>query len=105
MTSLKDTFPDPEKLLSMEPHDLGPHVLNYLNADAKPDVKRAFIAKHLASNYHADFQHDLAHAFEEALGWLFSQCLLGASPYDPELVFLTRKGKKVAEEYKEKSGR
>jgi hypothetical protein len=28
-------------------------------------------------------------------------CLLGASPYDQDLIFLTRRGKRVASDYKE----
>ncbi len=59
------------------------------------------VARHLANDYHESLQHEIAHAIQEALGWLFAQCLLGASPFDQELIFLTRRGKKVAADYKE----
>ncbi len=99
MKPLKEVCADPKKVLEMEPEKLGEHVLHCLHASNEPNIKRAIIAKHLASHYHEDFQHEIAHAVEEALGWLTSQCLLGASPYDQDLIFLTRRGKKVAAGY------
>lgn len=100
MKPLKEVCPDPEKVLELEPEELGPHVLHCLDDSGEPNVKRAAIAQHLSSHYHKDFQHEMAHAIEEALGWLTSQCLLGASPYDHDIIFLTRRGKKVAADYR-----
>ena len=99
MKPLKDVCPDPKQVLDLEPEKLGPHVLGCLTDTDEPNIKRAIIARHLASHYHEDFQHSIAHAVQEAVGWLFAQCLLGESPYDPELIFLTRRGKKVAEDH------
>ena len=101
MKPLKEVCPDPKKVLELEPEKLGHHVLHCLNNGEDSKIKRADIAQHLASHYHKDFQHEIAHAVEEALGWLASQCLLGASPYDRDLIFLTRRGKRVAGEYEE----
>ncbi len=100
MKSLKEVCPDPKQVLQLEPEELGPHVLHCL-ADAKePNIKRAIIAQYLSSHYEEDHQPELAHVIEEALGWLTAQCLLGASPYDQELIFLTRRGKRVASDYR-----
>ena len=100
MKPLNSVCPDPQKVLDLEPEELGHHVLHCLSDTNEPNIKRAIIAKHLASDYHPDFEQQIAHAIEEALGWLATQCLLGASPYDQDLIFLTRRGKKVAEGYK-----
>jgi hypothetical protein len=102
MKPLKEVIPDPKQVLDVEPEELAPHVLHCLSGTDEPNIKRAIIAKHLADDYHETWQHEIAHAIQEAIGWLFAQCLLGASPYDQELIFLTRKGKKVASDYKEK---
>jgi len=91
-------------VLDVEPEELAPHVLHCLSGTNEPNIKRAIIAKHLADDYHESLQHEIAHAIQEAIGWLFAQCLLGASPYDPELIFLTRRGKKVASDYQEELG-
>ena len=107
MKPLKDVLPDPDKILAAEPEELAPHVLHCLNNPANPDepnIKRAIIARHLAEGYHSSLQHDIAHAIQEAVQWLFAQCLVGASPYDQDLIFLTRRGKKVASDYKEEMG-
>ena len=101
MKPLKDVCPDPDQVLAAEPEELAPHVLHCLSNTTEPNIKRAIIARHLADDYHASLQHDIAHAIQEAVQWLFAQCLVGASPYDPELIFLTRRGKKVASDYKE----
>lgn len=100
MKPLKDVCPDPKKVIELEPEELGKHVLHCLDSagdDAK--IKRAHIAKEMASHYHEDFQHKVAHAVEEALGWLANQCLMGASPYDQDLIFLTRRGKSAVTDY------
>ena len=99
MKKLTEICPDPKKLIELEPEKLGHHVLGYLNDVDEPKIKRAAIAKTLAADYHPSFQHEIAHAIEEALGWLSSQCLLGVSPYDPDLIFLTRRGKRAAADY------
>ncbi len=93
MKSLKRAFPDAKKLIELEPEQLGKHVLACLHSADGEKIKRAHIAKEMASDYHEDFHHQVAHAIEEALGWLANQCLMGASPYDQDLIFLTRRGK------------
>lgn len=101
MKPLKEVLPDPQKVLDLEPEELGPHVLHCIDSAKDPStVKRAALARQLASHYPEEHQHKIAHVVEEALGWLASQCLLGASPYDEDLVFLTRRGKRVAGEYR-----
>jgi hypothetical protein len=101
MKSLKDVIPDPKKVVDLEPEALGKHVLHVLHSSNGKDIKRSQIAKDMASHYHQDFHHEVAHAVEEALGWLAQQCLMGASPYDQDLIFLTRRGKKAAADYQE----
>ncbi len=98
MRPLTETHPDPKKIIELEPEQLGPHVLASINSSKEP-VKRADIAKTLSSHYHESFQHEVAHAVEEALGWLATQCLLGASPYDEDMVFVTRRGQKTVAEF------
>jgi hypothetical protein len=99
MKPLIEVVPDPKKVLELDPEKLGLHVLGCIKSAKEPNIKRATIAKTLASHYHQDFQHEIAHAVEEALGWLTAQCLLGAGPYDQDLIFLTRQGKKMATDY------
>ncbi len=99
MKSLKDVIPDPQKVVDLEPEELGKHVLHVLHTGDGTEIKRKEISKNLASDYHKDFHHAVSHAIEEALGWLAQQCLMGASPYDQDLIFLTRRGKKVAGDY------
>ncbi len=99
MKPLKDVCPYPKKVVELEPEKLGKHVLHCLHNANGADIKRADIAKQMASDYHQDFQHEVAHAIEEALGWLANQCLMGASPYDQDLIFLTRRGKAAVTDY------
>lgn len=99
MKPLKEVCPDPKKVLELEPEALGKHVLHCLTSTTDSDIKRGGIAQFLSSHYPKDFQHAVAHAVEEALGWLASQCLMGASPYDQDLIFVTRAGQKYAENY------
>jgi hypothetical protein len=101
MKPLKDVCPDPKEVLDVEPEQLAPHVLHCLSDTNEPNIRRAIIARHLADDYHESLRHEIAHAIQEALQWLFAQCLVGASPYDQDLIFLTRRGKKVASDYKE----
>jgi hypothetical protein len=100
MKPLTDVYPDPKKVLDLEPEELGQHVLGCLSGTKEPNIERAIIAKTLSSNYHESFQHEIAHAVEEALAWLAAQCLFATSPYDQNLIFLTRRGKKVAADYR-----
>jgi hypothetical protein len=99
MKPLKEVCPDPKKVLDLEPSQLGHHVLHCLTNANDSKIKRGGIAQFLASHYPKDFQHDIAHAVEEALGWLAAQCLMGASPYDQDMVFVTRAGLKYAENH------
>lgn len=92
MKKLSEILSDPAKVLLMDKPELGRHVLNCLQAEENP-VRRDSIAKVLSEPYHQDFKHEIAHAVEEALGWLASQCLLGASPCDQDLVFITDRGR------------
>ena len=101
MKPLKEVCPDPKKVLELEPEQLGHHLLHCLSTGDQAKIKRKDLAQHFASHYHQDWQHEIAHAVEEALGWLASACLLGASPYDQDLIFLTRRGKKLASDYRE----
>jgi hypothetical protein len=99
MKPLKEVCPEPKKVLQLEPEELGQHILHCLSSAKDATLKRATIARDMAAHYEESCRHDVAHAVEEALGWLFAQCMLGASPYDQDLVFLTRRGKKMASDY------
>jgi hypothetical protein len=102
MKALIELCPDPTELLDLEPEKLGRHVLGCLIMTDEPNMERmerATIAKTLASSYHESFRDQIAHAIERALDWLLAQCLLGASPYDQNLMFLTQRGKKAAADY------
>lgn len=92
MKSLKEVIPDAADLIKMDLQYLGHAILHCVHTSSDP-VKRKGLAKTLAQPYHADAQHEVALAIEEALGWLGAQCFLGASPYDEDLIFLTRLGK------------
>jgi len=98
MKPLADVCPDPKKVLELEPERLGQHVLDCLHDEE--NVKRAIIAKHLASNYHESIQHEIVHAIENALGWLVVECLLSESPYDQDLLYVTDRGKKAVADYR-----
>jgi hypothetical protein len=96
--SLTKAYPDPEKVIALKPETLGHHILHVLHLTNEPN-KRQDVAEHLASHYHPDFQHDVKHAVEKALGWLVEQTLLGATPYDQDLLYVTTHGKETAEGY------
>ncbi len=99
MRPLTEVWPDPKKVIELEPEKLGQHLLGCLSDTNEPNVKRAIIAKTLSSNYHQSFHDDIAQAIERALDWLIAQCLLGESPYDQNLIFLTQRGKEAAADY------
>jgi len=96
---LSDVCPDPKTVLDLEPEKLGRHVLSCLGDTNEPNIKRAIIARTLASNYHQSFYDQIASAIERALDWLLAQCLLGSTPNDQNLIFLTRQGKEAATAY------
>jgi hypothetical protein len=99
MKPLSEVFPDPKKVVDLAPEKLGQHLLDCISETEEPNIKRAIIAKTLSSNYHPKFHDEIAHAIETAIDWLIAQCLLGASPYDPNLIFLTQRGKRAATRY------
>jgi hypothetical protein len=99
MKSLSQFCPDPQKVLTHNPQDLGKHVLGCLSGTTEPNIERAIIAKTLSSHYHQSFQQEIGQAIEGALDWLMKQCLLGETPYSHELLYLTRRGKKAAAEF------
>jgi len=99
MKTLIELCPDPTEVLDLEPEKLGRHVLGYIIMTDEPNMERATIVKTLSSSYHESFRDQIAHAIERALDWLIAQCLLGASPYDQNLMFLTQRGKKAAADY------
>jgi hypothetical protein len=99
MKPLTDVCPDPKQVLELEPEKLGQHVLVCLSGTSEPNIERAIIARTLSSNYHESFRAEIAHAINRALDWLLSQCLLGATPYSQDLLFLTGRGKEVAADY------
>jgi hypothetical protein len=96
MKPLNEVCPDPEKVLLLEPEKLGHHVLDCLSGSKEPNIERATIAKTLASDYHQSVQGEISHAVEKAIDWLLGQCLLGASPFNKDLIDLTRPNKKTA---------
>lgn len=102
MKPLADVCPDPQQVLELEPEKLGHHVLGCLGETNEPNIKRAIIAHTLASDYHQSFQGEIRAAIEKALDWLIGQCLLGATPYDHDLIFLTQTGKDAVANYKQK---
>ena len=97
--SLKESYPDPEKVIALAPETLGHHILHVLHLTNEPHNKRQDVTEHLASHYHKDFQQDVKHAVDKALGWLVEQTLLGATPYDQDLLYVTNQGKETAEGY------
>ncbi len=97
--SLKESYPDPKKVIALGPETLGHHILHVLHLTNEPHNKRQDVADHLASHYHPDFQQDVKHSINTALGWLVEQTLLGATPYDQDLLYVTTHGKETAEGY------
>jgi len=89
-----DAGPSSKKLLALEPVNPGHQMLSCLPGTNEPNIERAIIERVLSSNYHPSFQHELTHALEEALGWISVQCLLGASPYNHDLMMLMQRDKK-----------
>jgi len=99
MKALKDSYPDPKKVVALEPETLGHHILHILHLAKEPNNKRQDVVDHLASDYHPDVQQDVKHAVDVALGWLAEQMLVGATPYDHDLLYVTNQGKERADGY------
>jgi hypothetical protein len=99
MKSLNDFCPDPQKVLAHDPQTLGKHLLGCLSGTDEPNIERAIITKTLSSNYHQSFQQEIGQAIEKGFDWLLAQCLLGETPYNRDLIYLTRRGKSEAAEY------
>lgn len=99
MKPLKDAYPDPDKVVALEPEKLGHHILRTLHLAQEPHNKRQEVIDHLASTYHPDSHNQVKAAVDKALGWLVEQMLIGATPYDQDLLYVTSHGKEVAESY------
>lgn len=97
MKALKDSYPDPEKVVALEPETLAHHILHILHLAPEPNNKRQDVVDHLASDYHPDFQDKVKHAVDKALGFLAEQMLVGATPYDHDLLYVTQQGKDKAD--------
>jgi hypothetical protein len=91
MKSLKDLYPEAAEVVKMDLQKLSHAVLHCVHSSAEP-IKRKDLARNMAEAYPENLRHQVAHAVQEALGWLGAQCFLGASPYDEDLVFVTRLG-------------
>jgi hypothetical protein len=91
MKSLKEIYPEAAEVVKMDLKKLSHAVLHCVHTSKEP-VKRKEVARHMAEAYPEGARHQIAHAIQEALGWLGAQCFLGASPYDEDLIFVTRLG-------------
>jgi hypothetical protein len=89
MKLLINICPDPQDLLSLGPEELASHVLGCLTGTNEPNIERAIIAKTLASGYHQSYYDQIVLAIEGAVDWLLAHCLLGASPFNKDLILLT----------------
>jgi uncharacterized protein (TIGR02391 family) len=94
-----DCFPDPEKLLQLEPEDVGALLLQYLNALTLPQIHRhnLFTPEGDIWKYAGTKRDDVLKAFAEGWAWLQYERLIAPVPGDSSLhnYFITRRGEQL----------
>jgi uncharacterized protein (TIGR02391 family) len=101
MARFADIFPDPEKLLQLEPEDVGVLLLEYLNAlsDQGQRIHRYNLLTHDPDlmNYAGPKRPDVSRALTEGWIWLEHGGLIAPVPDDQSLrnYFVTRRGQKL----------
>lgn len=58
-------------------------------------IKRQGLALRFLRDYPRDKTPDSLYALEEALLWLEKEMMIGPDPTDPDLIFVTRRGKQT----------
>lgn len=99
MKPLNESYPDPDKVASLEKETLAHHILHTLHLAKEPHNKRQDVIDNLVSSYHPEHHGKVKTAVDTALGWLVEQMLVGATPYDQDLLYVTSHGKEIAEGY------
>jgi len=98
--NLRDIFPAPEDLLQLEPEDIAPLLLEYLNQGSGEPLNRHNFFNHGGSEltaYAGNRWDEVARAVTEAWMFLLREVRLAPQPGnpDPEFVFVTRRGKSL----------
>lgn len=87
-----------EDIIAMPVEELGKALLECILEYSAVPIKRQGLAVRFLRDYPRNKTPDSLYALEEALLWLESEMLIGPDPGDPELIFVTRKGKHVSKD-------
>lgn len=104
--TLKDFLPPPEVLIELEPEEVAPRLLMYLNYFVKQDNNRnkVHISSHLNESnpvfvgYSGVYRDQVLFVLAEAWGWLVQQNFLCPDPTEPlsnGWLFISRRGKTI----------
>ncbi len=96
--SLIDHVKTEDELLELKVQVLAMHLLTCIEEHASAPIKRQGLAARFLRDYPRNKTPDSLYAIEEALMYLEREMLIGADPTAPELIFVTRSGKKAVKE-------
>jgi uncharacterized protein (TIGR02391 family) len=101
MSSLKESVPEPEILLALEPEELAGYLMEYLNSLSERDQESLNRYNMVRSASLRDFpdkdREEISKALVEAWMWLEREGLLAPQPSQPsgDWYYVTRRGKRI----------
>ena len=96
--SIKDILPPPSEIIEMDPEEVGPFLLEYLNESNKNKFHRINIISGLSNYYDSSDLYKISIVVSESLSWLEREVLIIPDPEDvssSQWFIISRKGKEL----------
>ena len=96
--SIKDILPPPGEIIEMDPEEIGPFLLEYLNESTKKKFNLNNIISGLVNYYDKDDSEKFSTVISESWTWLEREVLIVLDPKDissGQWYIISRKGKKL----------
>jgi hypothetical protein len=96
--SIKDILPPPGEIIEMDPEEIGPFLLEYLNESTKEKFNLNNIISGLVNYYEKDDSEKISTVISESWTWLEREVLIVPDPKDissGQWYIISRKGKKL----------
>lgn len=91
--SLTTAVKTEDEMLTMPVEELGKAMLRCILGYSTTPIKRHGLAVRFLRDYPRERTPESLYALEEALLWLEREMFIGLDPTEPELIFVTRRGK------------
>lgn len=89
---LRELIKHEKEIVNLEVDSLAGSILVCIPTDTSNSIKRRGLAAAILRDYPREDPQSI-YAIEEAILWLEKELLIGPDPTDPDMIFITRKGK------------